>query len=263
MLKKLVKYDLEFVYKGLVIFYILSLFFAILTRIFFQIDNSFIINIIAKVCSGITISMMFNILINNLMRLWTRFKNNFYGDESYLTHTLPVSKKELYLSKAISSLVTLFISIIVIGLTLFIAYYSKENMEILKGILFPIASMYDSTIMSLLLSILFLLFLEFSNILQIGYTGLILGYKMNNNKVLLSVLFGFVIYMVTQIINVLCVFVFGLFNENIMNLFYTNEIVDIGIFKYVIYLSIIIYSIILIVGYLINLKVFSKGVNVE
>ena len=40
-----------------------------------------------------------NIILNNLMRLWARFKNNFYGDESYLTHTLPINKKTLYLSK--------------------------------------------------------------------------------------------------------------------------------------------------------------------
>ena len=43
MLKKLLKYDLQNVNKVLVIFYSLSLFFAILTRIFLSIDNSFII----------------------------------------------------------------------------------------------------------------------------------------------------------------------------------------------------------------------------
>ena len=96
MLKKLIKSDLKDVYKILVIFYGLSLFFAILTRLFLSIENSFIMEVIGKICSGVTISMMFNILINNLMRLWVRFKHNFYGDESYLTHTLPVDKKTLY-----------------------------------------------------------------------------------------------------------------------------------------------------------------------
>ena len=91
MLKKLLKYDLKDVYKILIIFYALSLFFDVLTRMFLNIDNSFILQVIGKICSGTTIAMIFNILINNLMRLWVRFKNNFYGDESYLTHTLPVS----------------------------------------------------------------------------------------------------------------------------------------------------------------------------
>ena len=70
MLKKLLKYDLQNVYKLLIVFYSLSLFFAILTRIFLSIENSFIMNIIGQICSGTTIAMIFNILINNLMRLW-------------------------------------------------------------------------------------------------------------------------------------------------------------------------------------------------
>ena len=108
MLKKLLKYDLENIYKVLIIFYSLALIFGILTRIFLNIENSFIMNIIGQICSAITISMIFNILINNLMRLWVRFKNNFYGDESYLTHTLPIDKKTLYLSKILASFITLF-----------------------------------------------------------------------------------------------------------------------------------------------------------
>lgn len=95
MLKKLLKYDLKSIYKVLIVFYSLSLFFAILTRIFLNIENSFIMDVIGKVCSGTTIAMIFNILINNLMRLWVRFNGNLYGDESYLTHTLPCNKKNI------------------------------------------------------------------------------------------------------------------------------------------------------------------------
>ena len=131
MLKKLLKYDLQNINKVVVIFYGLSLFFAILTRIFFSINNSFIMEVIGKICSGVTISMIFNILINNLMRLWSRFRTNFYSDESYLTHTLPIDKKTLYLSKTLSSIITLFVSFLVIALSLFIAYYSKENILLL------------------------------------------------------------------------------------------------------------------------------------
>ena len=102
MLKNLIKYDLKYKYKALIVFYILSMFFGILTRIFFYIEKSLMMNIIAQICSGITISMIFNILINNIMRSWVIFKQNLYGDESYLTHTLPVDKKTIYISNAIS-----------------------------------------------------------------------------------------------------------------------------------------------------------------
>ena len=263
MLKKLLKYDLENIFKFLVIFYSLALFFGVLTRIFLNIEDSFIMNIIGQVCSGVTISMIFNILINNLMRLWVRFKHNFYGDESYLTHTLPVMKKTLYLSKVLTAIITLFTSVLVIGITLFVAYYSKEFIETLKNILLPIANTYNSTVIKILLAFLFVFFLEFANALQSGYTGIILGHKMNNTKTGFSVLYGFGTYTLTQIFALLMIFIVAIFNQDIMNLFFTNEIINVDMIKVIIYLAIIIYTITLIAGYIINLKLFKKGVNVD
>lgn len=263
MLKKLLKYDLKKIFKFLVVFYLLSIFFGFLTRIFLNIENSFMMNVIGQICSGVTISMIINILINNLMRSWVNFKQNIYGDESYLTHTLPVSKKTIYLSKFITAISSLFISILVIGLSLFIAYYSKENIAYLKNLLLPIATAYDSTILKILLSFLFVFFLEIATALQAGFTGIIIGHKMNNHKISLSVLFGFITYMLSQVLALLLIFIGALFNKDLMNLFFTNEIINIDIIKVIIYMAMIIYIINLIIGYIVNLTVFKKGVNVD
>ena len=263
MLKKLLRYDLENIFKFLGIFYSLALFFGILTRIFLSINDSFIMNIIGMVCSGATIFMILNILINNLMRLWFRFRNNFYGDESYLTHTLPVSKENLYLSKFLTAIISLFVSILVIGVTLFIAYYSRENIENLKSILLPVASFYDSTVIKILISFLFIFFLEFANVLQSGYMGIILGYKRNNAKIICSLLFGFIAYIGIQMFSLLIIFLVALFNKDLMNLFFTNEIIDVGMVKIIIYMSIGIYIVTLVIGYVINMKLFKNGVNVD
>ena len=263
MLRKLLKYDLENIFKFLIIFYSLAIFFAILTRIFFSIDNSLIMNILGQITSGTAISMMFSIVINNLMRLWVRFKNNFYGDESYLTHTLPIEKKTLYLSKTIASIITLFTSILVIALTLFIAYYSKENIQILKNILLPVANIFDSSILNIIIAVLFVFFLELVNGLFSGYTGILLGHKKNNNKVGYSVLFGFIAYLITQTIGIISIFVVGIFNKDIMNLFITNEVINIDSIHMIIYLAIAIYTMTIILLHIINLKLFKQGVNVE
>lgn len=263
MLKKLLKYDIKDIYKGLVIFYILSIIFSILTRIFLSIENSFILNIIGQVCSGVTISMLFNILINNLMRLWGRFNQNLYKDESYLTHTLPVEKKDIYISKILTSIITLFTSILVIALSIFIAYYSKENLTILKNLLLPLVDAYDSTILKILSAFFFIFFLEFINALQSGYTGIILGHKMNNNKILFSILYGFATYSIIQVFGLLIIFIVSLFNSDLMNLFITNDIINIDMLKIIIYLSFFIYSISFIAFYIINIKIFKKGVNVD
>ena len=263
MLKKLLKYDLEYNFKVVSVFYILSIFFALLTRIFLSIENSFIMDIIGKICSGVTISMIFNIIINNIMRLWARFTSNLYKDESYLTHTLPIDKKTLYLSKAISSIITLFTSILVIGISLFIAYYSKEMIEIIKNLLLPVANAYDTHIIIIIIAFLFIVFLELANAIQAGYTGIILGNKSNNNKTALSVLYGFITYIITQLSILVVVFIFGLFNKDIMNLYYTTEFINVDIIKTLIYLAIAIYISTLIILYFINIKLFKQGVNVD
>jgi len=263
MLRKLLKYELKSIYKFLIIFYSLALFFGILTRIFLSIENSFIMEIIGQICSGATISMMFSILINNLMRSWVRFKQNLYGDEAYLTHTLPIEKKTLYLSKILTSLITLFTSVLVIGLTIFIAYYSKEFIETIKNMLLPLANILNSTIVKILISFLLVFFLEIACMLQSGYTGIIIGHKMNNAKVGFSVLFGFITYIIIQLLTVFIIFIMSLFNKDIMNLFITNEIINVEMIKLLIYVAIIIYTFNLIIGYIINIKIFKKGVNVE
>jgi len=259
MLRKLLKYDLIGVYKFLIIFYCLALFFSLLTRIFLSIDNSLIMNIIGQICSGTTISMIFSIVINNLMRFWVRFRQNLYGDESYLTHTLPIPKKTLYLDKILSAIITLFTSILVIALALFIAYYSKENLETLKKIFSIITN--NST--GIIVSFLFILFLEFINILQCGYSGIILGHKMNNGKIGYSVLFGFIVFLISQMIVLLMIFIVGLFDNSIMNLIFTNEVISFSTIKTIIYMALFMYMIIIVVGYFINLKLFKTGVNVD
>ena len=263
MLKKLLKYDLKSINIVLIVFYGLSIFFSILTRIFLSIENSFIFNVIGQICNGTMIAMMFNIIINNLIRLWVRFKQNFYGDESYLTHTLPVEKKTLYLSKFIVSVITLIISISVIVLSLFIAHYSKENIELVKNLLLPLATIYDSTVIGIIFSFVFVIFLELFNMLQSGYVGIVLGHRKNNNKMLFTFIYGFIIYLLTQIFALVVVFLAALFNKDIMNLFYSMEMLNIDMIKLCIYLAIGVYMTNIIVLYIVNSKLFSKGVNVD
>lgn len=263
MLKKLIKYDLRDSYKILVVFYMLSIFFATLTRIFLYVDNSLIFEVIGKICSGTTIAMFFNIIINNMMRLWVRFKTNFYSDESYLTHTLPVDKKTLYLSKTLASVITLFTSAIVICLSLFIAYYSKENLLLVKNLLLPLATVYDSAIVTIILEFVLVLFLEIMNMLQSGYVGIVLGHMKNNNKTAYSILFGFITYLLTQIFIIIVIFLVALFNQDLMNLFFTVDALNVNTIKTCIYLAIFVYTLNIFILYFVNIKLFNKGVNID
>jgi len=263
MLSKVLKYDLKFVYKVLLVFYSLVIFFAILTRLCFSFENSFILNILANIFSGFTISFMFSILINNLMRLWARFIKNCYSDESYLTHTLPINKKTIYASKFITSIVTMLTSILVILLSIFIAYYSKENMLVLKEALNIIATMYESSVIGYILIVFFVFFLEMVFAVQAGYFGIIVGHNSNNNKMVKTIIYGFLIYLFTNALIVLGLFVGGLFNKNLMNLFKTIDVINIGLIKNIMYVAIVVYLLIIIIFYVVNIRIFKKGVNVD
>ena len=73
-----------------------------------EIENSLVFEIVSQIAFGTAISMMVSSLINTLMRSWVRFVRNVYKDESYLTHTLPVEKNSIYISKVITALITIF-----------------------------------------------------------------------------------------------------------------------------------------------------------
>lgn len=263
MLSKLIKYDIKRIAKFLLVFYVLAIFSAILTRLLFMVNNSFIIGILAQICSGFSCAMIANILINTLMRQWVKFKSTLYDDESYLTHTLPVEKSSIYMSKIIVSIGSIIISVLVIFLTLFIAYYSKENIEVLKNTLLPIANLYNSSLIRVVLIFIAAFMVETLCILQSGYTGIILGHKMNNNKILFSIVYGLLVYIFTQVFALGLVFILGLFNDNLMNLFITNEVLNFDTIRIVGYLCIFIYFIIFIGNLFINIRLFMNGVDVD
>lgn len=262
MLGKLIKYDCRNVFnKGLIIFYALGMFFALLTRLFLGFENSLALKIIGQICSGVTISMFFNILINNFMRMWVRFKYNLFGDESYLTHTLPVEKSTHYAAKFIASLITTLASTAVIILTAFVAYYSKDFWRNFKALLSPVIDLFGDKIIVL---VVIILFLELFNILQCGFTGIILGHKMSNGKTGFSVLFGFVIYCASQTFAVLSVLAAAVFNEDLMKVFTTGDaVISVDTANLVLCLAIGIYTALIIAGFILNTKLLKQGVNVD
>ena len=263
MLGKLLKYDLKWVYKLVVIFYCLAFIFSIIGRAFGEIENSLVFDIVSKIAFGFAISMMVSSLINCLMRLWARFVRNIYKDESYLTHTLPVKKQEIFASKVISGIVCVFTTMIVIIICLFICYYSEANMEVLKGLLELAATTYNTTVLNLLLLVAIVIFLEVVYALLIGYVGIILGHKSNKNKMVRSIIIGFVLYLIFQALTLGLIAIYGLFNPEVMNLINTTDIVNITAIKSVMYAGIGIYVIYIIYLYYLGQKYLNKGVNVE
>ncbi len=260
---KLLKYDLKYMVQNMSVFYILSIFFAVLVRLLNMLEQTVIINILQSIFSGCAIAMCANILINTMMRSWIRFRDSIYKDESYLTHTLPVTKSDIYNSKFLQTLIFFIIGFVIVLLSLFIAYYTKDRWMLIKGLINNMTTGLEFKTMTFVISFMVIVFLEVFNAIQCGFVGIVLGNKCNNGKIGFSVLFGFIAYLISQSVVLFLVFVVGLFNSSIMNLFTNNVLLDATSFKLLLFLSIAFYVIAISCMSIICKNELNRGVNVE
>ena len=258
MLGKLLKHDLKNTLKFIFIFYTITIFLSILTRLFINTDTPFITFLIGRILSGTVISMFASILINCVMRLWLKsFAQGVYGDESYLTHTLPVTKTQIYLSKFLTSLIVAALSICVIIAAAFIAYYTDARWEMLKRMLF----IGDTGIITVLAAVL--VFLEFMNLIQCGFTGIILGHRQNRGKAGFSVLFAVIVETASQIAVIIFAGCAALFSADFKQLFTATATITQDVLYPVFAVDIAIYVLIIAFIALLNIRLLKKGVDVE
>ncbi len=256
MLKKLTKYDLIWINKVMVIYYLIMVTVCVLTRIASFNTSTTIGNIIYQILKGVSISCFASVLINSVIRIWVGFRNSIYKDESCLTHTLPVSKNTLYNSKILSSIISILISLLVIIISFIIAFLNKDLINTIK-IIFNNNSF-------IILGMILTVILEIIYISYCGIMGILLGNSSNNNKTLKSVFIGISLYFIMQLLILGIIYIIGFFNTDISLLFkeYTTTIMD-SSFKTLILIVDILYLIIITILYFIGKKIFKKGVNVE
>ena len=264
MLIKLLKYDLKYMIKNMCVFYILSIFFAITTRLLSLPEQTVMIGILSKISSGCMIAMIANIVINVMMRSWIRFRDSLYKDEAYLTHTLPVTKNDIYNSKFIQTLIFFFVGFAVILLSLFIAYYTPNTWVVIKEYIKTITVGLNISTCFFIIMAIVLIFLELFNAIQCGFFGIILGYGKNNGKLGFSVLFGFISYLIAQSLVLGLVFIYGLFDSTVMELFKSATIsINVDAFKVLAIIASLLYILIIFSMSIICKKILKNGVNIE
>ena len=264
MLGKLFKYDFKWMSKVTYVYVLILIVISIALKIVESVDQTFLLVILDKILVSMFISCIVSILLTSSLRIWARFIKNFYKDESYLTHTLPVTKNNIYNSKFIQTLIFYFISFIIIILSLFITYYTKENWAGITNFIKNITTGLNMSTIFFVIMFIIIVFLEIFNAIQCGFLGMIIGHRFNSNKILYSVVFGFVAYLVAQTLILILLFIFGLFDPSIMELFKTSTInIDVNVFKTLTILSTVLYLIIIGIMRFICIKLLNKGVNVE
>ena len=134
MLKKLIKYDFLWMNRNMVIIFAITAILSVLTRIASNYTDSAMGDLIFGILRGFTIAAFANVVINSVIRIWERFRQSFYKDEAYLTHTLPVSKNTLYDSKTLSGLGAIVLSLIVVIACFFIAFWNHDMYEYFRSV---------------------------------------------------------------------------------------------------------------------------------
>lgn len=261
MEKSLIKYDLKKMLKVLSIYFILSILVGGIARLLNQFNNIAIMRVLYTIFSSLEYAIWGGILVQTFVRIILRFNMNFYGDESYLTHTLPVTKNQLLLSKYISSLITIFSSVLVLSVSVFIMFYSKTNIEKLKAFLETSASGLNISTALFLTMVILTLFAEICAIMSMCFAGIIIGKRFNTKKTWKSILFiaGFylasiILMLIFAIITFACMGnVNALFGNNISGKYLTSLFI----------IATITYLVLAVVFYFVSKWQFEKGVNVD
>ncbi len=261
MLSKLFKYDFKWINKAMYVYFIVLVIITIATKIVESIDQTLLLVIVDKILSAMFIGCSISILITVIMRTWHRFINSVYKDESYLTHTLPVTKNQIFNSKILAGISSLLISTLVIFICFAFIYLNETTIDSIKIMYQSLVDVYNNTFaIGFIIGLILIVALEIIYFMMSGILGIVIGHSSNNNKIIKSIIIGIGSYFLLSIISLTIIYIISeiIDYDIIGNGFPTmNYIGIIGTVALVIY---IVYN---LAYYFVAKKVFNKGVNVE
>lgn len=261
MIKKLYKRDLDRMTKSVRWFFLVSISLALITKLISLGDSIQAIKILGMVFQGITYSAVANVLINTFTNILVYFNQNFYKDESYLTHTLPVTKKQLIISKYLSSLTVIVASFIVMIVSLGLVLYSKELFTIIKLSLSALLGGFNMSVGVFIMLIVFVLFIQVTMLIVMVFSAIVKGNSYNHKKGIKGVSWFIAYYfgsMIVAIISIVLVFaISGNLSELSAEAMKASSLITILVTGLLVYLCLAVYY--LIFCY----KLFKKGVNVD
>ena len=261
MLGKLLKYDLKKNMRWLWILFVCAIASAGISRGFSELGKNIgFFRVLGILFDSIFYALVVNSLLQPFLRGFMNFAKSLYGDESYLTHTLPVTKNQIINSKYITTIIEILLGFACVVLSILIRYASPAFIPTIKMILMGIIGEEFSAILSLTLFILLVL-VEFLMFISIIYFSIVMGYKYNEKKVLKSFLFTALMSMLSSsVLSFVMIIVMLIMGVNLTS----AEIVLTGpTFLAIILSGIIVYAIMATVFYFLAKQQFNKGVNVD
>lgn len=137
--------------------------------------------------------------------IWRRFSANFYGDEAYLTHTLPIKRSTLWNAQILSIFIVFVTIIAVIALNcLFITvtpsgFRLLGSLGLISGCPACVGDYYhiEPLALGFYLTYCLVVFMELTFLTFCGITGIIIKNRLGNKYAILS---GVAIYMLSSLL---------------------------------------------------------------
>lgn len=261
MIKKLMKHDIKNMITFVSYIYIITIGLSIITRLFNIGRDIQILFIFGQIFASLTYSAIASILINTVVHILKVFICSFYKDESYLTHTLPVSKGKLLLSKYLSSLVVILCSVAVSFLSLFIIFYTPSLMETLSLLISASVAGFNMPSWLFVTLFIFIIFSQICSMMSMGFASIIMANKYNSKRVFKGLLWFFLFYFGSIYVTFMIAVIIFAISGNLSTLFASQ--LPQNMFLTILILGLVMYVIYSFIFYFIARNKFNKGVNVD
>ena len=212
MLRKLIKYDFKALSRYLIVIHAMLLITAVLGRLLFvgrlmsdpgRLSNAGAIATIIGII--IYVILFMTAVFGTMLMIAICFYKNLYSDEGYLTHTLPVTRGQLLISKTVSGSVWMLLDMMMVILSLFILVLTRPVLdsfssswdELLSAMGFPASTGYGKILLAF--AVLFIVSAVGSVVLI--YVSITIGQLFSNHRVLGAVVVYFVINTIVSIIS--------------------------------------------------------------
>lgn len=261
MLTKLLKNDLKKNMRWLWILFVSTILVAGITRGFKELGTTIaFFKILGIIFDSLFYALAVNVVLQPFLRNFLNFTKSFYSDNSYLTHTLPVTKNQLINSKYITAITEIVLGFACLFISILIMYASPSLDDMLMMLLSTTVSGYVSLWLAVGL-IFTLIIIEFLMYISIIFYSIVVSYRARERRVLktflTTVLMAFVAITILSIVMVVVLLTNG------VDLSTTTLILPNTAFLGVLISGIVVYTLVSIFFYFMTKHEFNKGVDVD
>lgn len=261
MLGKLLKKDLSRNMRWLWILFVATLGVALVGRICKELGTNIVLfKILGIIFDSVFYALLVNVILQPFLRNFLNFTTSLYKDESYLTHTLPVTKTQIINSKFLTAIIEIVLGFVVLVASLLIMFFTPTMFDTLTLIL-SFVIIGEFSIGWLVTLFIALIVVEFLMFIAIIFFSIILAYRAKEKRVLktflLTTVFAFAAITVLFVIMIIVLSVNGVALTSATLSLSSTALVS------ALCASVLVYTTLTVVFYILAQKAFRKGVNVD